>query len=113
MPDIIAGGPGVSPGKALSSGMGRGVRGVAPPGDNRAGERALPGFAPARLPEVTPIPSDVIKSLTAELTDLLGPAAVLSDSGARLSASTDCAHMSPVLEPILPGGVADVGARPR
>ena len=38
---------------------------------------------------------------------------MLADEPARLSASTDWAHMSPVLEPMLPGGVADVVARPR
>ena len=35
-----------------------------------------------------------------------------SDDAARLSASTDWAHMSPVLEPMLPGGVADVVVKP-
>lgn len=76
------------------------------------GERALPGFAPAVLPEVTPLPFGIVKSLKAELSELLGPRAVLDDEAARLTASTDWAHMSPVLEPMLPGGVADVVVRP-
>ena len=38
---------------------------------------------------------------------------MLTDEGARLIASTDWAHMSPVLEPMLPGGVADVVVCPR
>ena len=83
------------------------------PGPHGAGERALPGFDRAALPEVTPIPADTIESLTADLRAALGPKAVLADEPARLSASTDWAHMSPVLEPMLPGGVADVVARPR
>lgn len=78
-----------------------------------AGERALPGFDRAVLPEVTPIPFGTIESLKAELIDELGPGAVLADDAARLSASTDWAHMSPVLEPMLPGGVADLVVRPR
>jgi FAD/FMN-containing dehydrogenase len=81
-------------------------------GRDPAGERALPGFTPAELPSVTPIDPDVIDSLKAELRSLLGPAAVLDDEPARITASTDWAHMSPVLSPILPGGVADVVARP-
>jgi FAD/FMN-containing dehydrogenase len=79
----------------------------------RAGERTLPGFGRAALPEVTPIAAEVIESLTAELAGLLGRGAVLLDDSTRLSASTDWAHMSPVLQPLLPGGVADVVARPR
>jgi FAD/FMN-containing dehydrogenase len=78
-----------------------------------AGERALPGFDRAALPDVTPIPAEVIESLAAELAAELGPGAVLADVAARLSASTDWAHMSPVLQPLLPGGVADIVARPR
>jgi FAD/FMN-containing dehydrogenase len=54
-----------------------------------------------------------IRSLTAELTYVLGPGSVLDDDAARLTASTDWAHMSPVLEPMLPGGVADVVVKPR
>jgi FAD/FMN-containing dehydrogenase len=82
-------------------------------GPGGAGERALPGFARAALPEVTPVPSATIESLTADLTAELGTEAVLTDEGARLSASTDWAHMSPVLKPILPGGVADIVVCPR
>lgn len=81
-------------------------------GPGGAGERALPGFDRATLPEVTPVPLEAIQSLTADLAAELGPGAVLTDEGARLSASTDWAHMSPVLAPILPGGVADVVVRP-
>lgn len=83
------------------------------PGPRGAGERALPGFERATLPEVTPIPADTIKSLVADLTAEVGADAVLSDRAARLTASTDWAHMSPVLEPLLPGGVADVVVKPR
>jgi FAD/FMN-containing dehydrogenase len=79
----------------------------------RAGERALPGFDRATLPAVTPLPAAAIKSLAADLADQLGPDAVRSDKPARVAASTDWAHMSPVLEPLLPGGVADVVVRPR
>jgi FAD/FMN-containing dehydrogenase len=83
------------------------------PGPNGAGERSLPGFARAVLPAVTPLPFGVIRELKADLERELGPAAVLADEGARLTASTDWAHMSPVLGPLLPGGVADLVARPR
>jgi FAD/FMN-containing dehydrogenase len=82
------------------------------PGQGEAGERALPGFDRAALPAVTPLPFGIVKSLKAELIEELGPEAVLDDETARLSASTDWAHMSPVLEPLLPGGVADVVVRP-
>src|SRR5258707_716702 len=82
-------------------------------GPGGAGERALPGFDRAVLPTVTPLPFGIIDSLKAELTEELGPGAVLDDEGSRLTASTDWAHMSPVLEPMLPGGVADVVVRPR
>jgi FAD/FMN-containing dehydrogenase len=78
-----------------------------------AGERALPGFDRATLPEVTPVGAEVIESLAAELARHLGRNEVLVDDATRLSASTDWAHMSPVLQPMLPGGVADVVARPR
>jgi FAD/FMN-containing dehydrogenase len=81
-------------------------------GPGGAGERALPGFDRAVLPAVTPLPFGIVESLKAELTEKLGPGAVLDDEGARLTASTDWAHMSPVLEPMLPGGVADVVVRP-
>ena len=76
------------------------------------GERALPGFDRAGLPTVTPLPFGIIQSLKADLEKELGRDAVLTDDGARLSASTDWAHMSPVLEPMLPGGVADVVVKP-
>lgn len=78
----------------------------------KAGRRALPGFDRAELPAVTPLPFGIIRSLTADLENELGPGAVSTDKAARLSASTDWAHMSPVLEPMLPGGIADVVARP-
>lgn len=78
----------------------------------KAGRRALPGFDRAELPAVTPLPFGIIRSLTADLEKELGPGAVSTDEAARLSASTDWAHMSPVLEPMLPGGIADVVARP-
>jgi FAD/FMN-containing dehydrogenase len=76
------------------------------------GERTLPGFDRARLPDVTPVDAAVVDALTVDLAGLLGADAVLRDDGARLSASTDWAHMSPVLQPLLPGGVADVVVRP-
>jgi FAD/FMN-containing dehydrogenase len=85
---------------------------VARPGGG-AGERALPGFGQAALPDVTPVPAGVIESLAGELAAELGPGSVLADDATRLSASTDWAHMSPVLQPLLPGGVADIVARPR
>ena len=71
-----------------------------------------PGFNRATLPDVTPVPLETIESLTAQLAAELGAEAVLTDEAVRLSASTDWAHMSPVLAPILPGGVADVVVRP-
>jgi FAD/FMN-containing dehydrogenase len=74
--------------------------------------RTLPGYPRAELPAATPLPAATVEALAAELADLLGPAAVLRDDGSRLTASTDWAHMSPVLQPLLPGGVADVVARP-
>ncbi|MCM3924963.1 FAD-binding oxidoreductase, partial [Frankia sp. AiPs1] len=74
----------------------------------RAGERVLPGFGRAALPAVTPLDPGVLDALSAELAALVGADAVLRDEPARLSASTDWAHMSPVLAPLLPGGVADV-----
>jgi FAD/FMN-containing dehydrogenase len=83
------------------------------PGPNGAGERALPGFDRAELPTVAPLPFGIIQDLKADLERELGQEAVLTDQAARLSASTDWAHMSPVLTPLLPGGVADLVARPR
>jgi FAD/FMN-containing dehydrogenase len=82
-------------------------------GPGRAGERALPGFDRAALPDVTPIAPDIIESLKVELRAALGPAAVFDDEQNRAVASADWAHMSPVLEPLLPGGVADVVAIPQ
>jgi FAD/FMN-containing dehydrogenase len=78
----------------------------------RVGEHTLPGFGRAALPDVTPVRSEVVDSLAAELARTLGADAVLRDETTRLSASTDWAHMSPVLQPLLPGGVADVVVRP-
>jgi len=83
------------------------------PGPHGAGERALPGFDRAALPRVTPLPFGIIQSLKADLERELGADAVSTSEAARLSASTDWAHMSPVLEPLLPGGVADVVVTPR
>jgi FAD/FMN-containing dehydrogenase len=73
---------------------------------------AMPAFARATLPAAAPVEPDALTSLTAELSRLLGEDAVTRDEAARLTASTDWAHMSPVLRPMLPGGVADVVARP-
>ncbi|HEY1704664.1 MAG TPA: FAD-binding oxidoreductase [Trebonia sp.] len=87
-------------------------------GPRRGGERALPGFPRAALPaDVSPVRPEVVTALAAELAGLLGPDAVLIDEAARLTASADWAHMSPVLTPMLPAsiadtGVADVVARP-
>ena len=87
--------------------------GTTPPGPpGHAGERALPGFDRAGLPAVTPLPFGIVQSLKADLEQELGRDAVLTDDAARLSASTDWAHMSPVLQPMLPGGVADVVVKP-
>jgi FAD/FMN-containing dehydrogenase len=78
----------------------------------RAGEHTLPGFGRAVLPEVIPIDPAVLDALATELCELLGADSVRRDDASRLSASTDWAHMSPVLTPLLPGGVADIVARP-
>lgn len=75
-------------------------------------QRVVPGFGRARLPAVTPLDPAVLDGLAAELARLLGDDAVRRDEASRLSASTDWAHMSPVLAPLLPGGVADVVVRP-
>jgi FAD/FMN-containing dehydrogenase len=83
------------------------------PGPGGAGVGALPGVEPAVVPTVTPPPFGIIQELKADLERELGPGAVLADEAARLTASTDWAHMSPVLQPMLPGGVADLVARPR
>ena len=82
-------------------------------GSGAAGERALPGFDRAVLPTVTPLPFGIMRALKAELLEVLGPEVVFDDEAVRLTASTDWAHMSPVLSPLLPGGVADVVVRPR
>lgn len=82
-------------------------------GPNGAGERAVGGFERAVLPAVTPPPFGIIEALKTDLEKELGPEVVHADQAARLSASTDWAHMSPVLEPMLPGGVADLVVRPR
>jgi FAD/FMN-containing dehydrogenase len=64
---------------------------------------------PAALPgAVTPIPPSTVDALTDDLVAAFGAKAVRRDDAGRLSASTDWAHMSPVLAPMLPGGVADV-----
>ncbi|MDT3442396.1 FAD-binding oxidoreductase [Pseudofrankia sp. BMG5.37] len=73
---------------------------------------AMPVFKRATLPEVTPVDPEALNNLTFELSQLLGEDAVSRDEAARLTASTDWAHMSPVLRPMLPGGVADVVVRP-
>lgn len=78
----------------------------------QAGQRALPGFGRATLPKVTPLDPAALDALAAELAALVGADAVHRDSSTLLSASTDWAHMSPVLAPLLPGGVADVVVRP-
>src|SRR5262245_66303946 len=69
-------------------------------------------FERARLPETTPVASAALDGLAAELTGLFGAAAVTRDETARLTASADWAHMSPVLNPMLPGGVADLVVHP-
>ncbi|MGF7235147.1 MAG: FAD-binding oxidoreductase [Frankia sp.] len=77
-----------------------------------AGERGLPGFGRVAVPHVTPVDPGTLDALAADLAGLLGPDAVLRDRANRLSASTDWAHMSPVLTPLLPAGIADLVARP-
>ncbi|MCK9893551.1 FAD-binding oxidoreductase [Frankia sp. AgB32] len=61
---------------------------------------------------MTPLDPAALDALAAELSALVGADAVHRDSSTLLSASTDWAHMSPVLAPLLPGGVADVVVRP-
>lgn len=51
-------------------------------------------------------------ALVADLRRLLGEQAVTVDVDKRRAASTDWAHMSPVLRPLLPAGLADVVAFP-
>ncbi|HEX4226771.1 MAG TPA: FAD-binding oxidoreductase [Pseudonocardiaceae bacterium] len=53
-----------------------------------------------------------IAALVADLTDALGAGSVSVDPTARKVASTDWAHMSPVLSAKLPAGLADVVAYP-
>lgn len=69
-------------------------------------------FVPVSLPEASPVDPARLDALTAELTALFGADAVSRDPDARLTASTDWAHMSPVLSPLLPGGVADIVVSP-
>src|SRR4051794_6743799 len=65
--------------------------------------------APAVLPhDVPPVPPATLDALTDDLVSAFGARAVRRDDAGRLSASTDWAHMSPVLAPMLPGGVADI-----
>ncbi|GAA4705612.1 FAD-binding oxidoreductase [Phytohabitans rumicis] len=59
-----------------------------------------------------PIEPAVLDTLAADLTSAFGAAAVWRDETTRLTASTDWAHMSPVLSPLLPAGVADIVVRP-
>ncbi|MCP3803783.1 FAD-binding oxidoreductase [Allokutzneria sp. A3M-2-11 16] len=53
-----------------------------------------------------------LAALIGDLEDLLGPEAVSVDPTARRVASTDWAHMSPILSAKLPAGLADVVAYP-
>ncbi|WP_426512650.1 FAD-binding oxidoreductase [Dactylosporangium sp. McL0621] len=79
-----------------------------------AGSRRAPGREPARLPEdAHPVPPSTVDALTDDLVEAFGAEALRRDDAGRLSASTDWAHMSPVLAPLLPGGVADVVVFPR
>jgi FAD/FMN-containing dehydrogenase len=71
-----------------------------------------PVFTPARLPATVPVDAAALLGLERELRELFGAAAVATDEAARLTASADWAHMSPVLTPMLPGGVADLVVRP-
>jgi FAD/FMN-containing dehydrogenase len=78
------------------------------------GPTPAPSRTPARLPDdVRPVDEAVLAGLASDLADELGAEAVRRDPATRLSASTDWAHMSPVLQPLLPGGVADIVVRPR
>ncbi|WP_020576996.1 FAD-binding oxidoreductase [Actinopolymorpha alba] len=54
-----------------------------------------------------------VVELASELEDLLGSVGVSVDERVRRTASTDWAHMSPVLSAKLPAGLADVVAFPR
>ncbi|WP_238006386.1 FAD-binding protein [Dactylosporangium sp. AC04546] len=86
---------------------------TAPAGSHRAPGRE-PAREPARLPgDAQPLPPATVDRLTDDLVDAFGAAAVRRDRAGRLSASADWAHMSPVLAPLLPGGVADVVVFPR
>ncbi|WP_432827644.1 FAD-binding oxidoreductase [Dactylosporangium sp. CA-092794] len=65
--------------------------------------------SPVTLPgDVPVVPPATLDALTDDLVSAFGARAVRRDDAGRLSASTDWAHMSPVLAPMLPGGVADV-----
>lgn len=59
-----------------------------------------------------PIGPAVLDALAVDLTEAFGAAAVRRDEPSRLTASTDWAHMSPVLSPLLPAGVADIVVQP-
>ncbi|HEY3717907.1 MAG TPA: FAD-binding oxidoreductase [Jatrophihabitantaceae bacterium] len=80
--------------------------------DSTIARRQTQAYDRARLPEVTPLDPSVVDALANDLVALFGASAVSRDETTRLTASTDWAHMSPVLQPILPGGVADVVVRP-
>jgi FAD/FMN-containing dehydrogenase len=68
-----------------------------------------PVLSTSALPGGTP---DRVAALAAALSADLGPAAVSVDPRVRRTASTDWAHMSPVLAARLPAGLADVVAFP-
>src|SRR5437879_514446 len=53
-----------------------------------------------------------LSALVDDLTALLGADAVTEELDARRAASTDWAHMSPILSARLPAGLADVVAYP-
>ncbi|GAA0640115.1 FAD-binding oxidoreductase [Kutzneria viridogrisea] len=56
--------------------------------------------------------SSALTALVADLTSALGAEAVTEEPAARKVASTDWAHMSPILAARLPAGLADVVAYP-
>jgi FAD/FMN-containing dehydrogenase len=71
------------------------------------------GPTPVSLPtDVVPVPAQTLDALASDLVAALGGSAVSRDETARRTASTDWAHMSPVLEPLLPGGIADLVVTP-
>jgi FAD binding domain len=81
-------------------------------GSTPPGRTGPAGRTPVQLPEVVPVDPDRLDALTADLVAAFGPDRVTRDQRARLVASTDWAHMSPVLSRLLPAGVADVVVRP-